>query len=113
MRLLKERKKLQHNHSIDTKLISKRILVTAVFTIICSFFIGCADLNFYRFDHYGSPTIRTPYDTRYQKIREYLKEAKNHIHYKAEKKGTDYWQLPLETEYLGTGDCEDKAIWLF
>lgn len=27
--------------------------------------------------------------------------------------GYDYWQLPEETERLGTGDCEDKAIWLY
>jgi hypothetical protein len=25
----------------------------------------------------------------------------------------DYWQLPQETESRGTGDCEDKAIWLY
>lgn len=27
--------------------------------------------------------------------------------------GYDYWQLPNETQKLGTGDCEDKAIWLY
>src|SRR5712692_1493082 len=25
----------------------------------------------------------------------------------------DFWQLPEETERLGRGDCEDKAIWLY
>ena len=25
----------------------------------------------------------------------------------------DYWQLPEETEHLGRGDCEDKALWLY
>lgn len=25
----------------------------------------------------------------------------------------DHWQLPEETERLGTGDCEDLAIWLY
>ncbi len=26
---------------------------------------------------------------------------------------TDYWQTPQETEARHTGDCEDKALWLF
>ena len=25
----------------------------------------------------------------------------------------DFWQFPEETEHLGRGDCEDKAIWLY
>ena len=113
MRLLNGIKKLQHNHSVEMKRISNKALIASSLIMICSFFTGCADLNFYRFDHYGSPAARTPYDKRYRKVREYLKEAKNHIKYKTEGKGTDYWQLPFETEYLGTGDCEDKAIWLY
>jgi hypothetical protein len=27
--------------------------------------------------------------------------------------GRDYWQTPEETEAKGSGDCEDKAVWLY
>ncbi len=27
--------------------------------------------------------------------------------------GKDYWQTPGETEVKGSGDCEDKAVWLY
>ncbi len=27
--------------------------------------------------------------------------------------GVGNWQLPFETERLGTGDCDDKAVWLY
>ena len=34
------------------------------------------------------------------------------ITYKGEEGGKDYWQSPIETERLGTGDCEDLAFYL-
>jgi len=61
----------------------------------------------------GTPATRTPYDRKYEKVRKYLKEAFTKIRYKPEPPSQDYWQLPEETESLGTGDCEDFAIWLF
>lgn len=27
--------------------------------------------------------------------------------------GKDYWQTPEETEAKGSGDCEDKSVWLY
>lgn len=36
-----------------------------------------------------------------------------HIQYKKEPPGEDYWQSPLESSFLGTGDCEDYAIYKF
>src|SRR3989344_1737407 len=44
-------------------------------------------------------------------IRECFNKAAS-IEYKSEPDGDDYWQTPEETERLGTGDCEDKAIYL-
>ena len=35
------------------------------------------------------------------------------IRYVPDKKGQDYWQTPLETEARWSGDCEDKAVWLY
>jgi len=61
----------------------------------------------------GSPTRKTPYDSRYERVRAYLQEARTRIIYTPEEKNRDYWQLPEESEYLGTGDCEDMAIWLY
>ena len=61
----------------------------------------------------GSPTSRTPYDRRYERVRLYLREVRAKITYTPEQKDRDYWQLPEETESLGTGDCEDLAIWLY
>jgi hypothetical protein len=61
----------------------------------------------------GSPARRTPYDSRYERVRLYLEEARTKIMYTPEEGGRDYWQLPEESEYLGAGDCEDMAIWLY
>ena len=33
--------------------------------------------------------------------------------YQQDTRGEDYWQTPEETEAHWSGDCEDKAIWLF
>ncbi|HTL71219.1 MAG TPA: hypothetical protein VL404_08025 [Candidatus Eisenbacteria bacterium] len=30
-----------------------------------------------------------------------------------EDEGGDHWQTPAQTESLGSGDCEDKAVWMF
>ncbi|HUW32489.1 MAG TPA: hypothetical protein VM223_12830 [Planctomycetota bacterium] len=61
----------------------------------------------------GTPAQRTPYDGKYEKVRKYLREAATRIRYTPEDDNIDYWQLPQETEALGTGDCEDMAIWLY
>ena len=70
-------------------------------------------LEFSSFDHFGFPAMPTPYDKQYREIKNYLMKARYSFTYKAEKEGADYWQLPFETEYLGTGDCEDQSIWLY
>lgn len=61
----------------------------------------------------GAPTQRTPYDSKYERVRLYLTEVRAKITYTPEQQDRDYWQLPVETETLGTGDCEDMAIWLY
>ena len=91
----------------------------------------------------GFRALRTPYDFKYLKIRDYLtsirktnleqwrpsfmiQQSRIHRYLKAARGFTfqeegllncgqdaDYWQLPEETEALGTGDCEDLAIWLY
>lgn len=63
--------------------------------------------------HLGTPTRRTPYDSKYERVRIYLREVRVKIKYTPEEANRDYWQLPEETEALGTGDCEDMAIWLY
>ncbi|NQT20342.1 MAG: hypothetical protein HQ592_11600 [Planctomycetes bacterium] len=61
----------------------------------------------------GAPARGTPYDGKYERVRLYLSEARARISYTPEQGNRDYWQLPEETETLGTGDCEDMAIWLY
>jgi predicted transglutaminase-like cysteine proteinase len=91
----------------------------------------------------GRETSRTPYDTKYRKVETYLSFAREiqsdnstpsycsqlsriqryltmaqHFRFQIEdtcRSGVqeDHWQLPDETERLGTGDCEDLAIWLY
>jgi len=61
----------------------------------------------------GTPALRTPYDSKYERVRLYLREARVKIEYTPEQDHRDYWQLPEESEALGTGDCEDMAIWLY
>ena len=61
------------------------------------------------------PCHNTPYvvyDRQYRKVRMNLETA-SRFQYKADRIGADYWQMPHETEKLGMGDCEDKAIWLY
>ncbi|RLA93735.1 MAG: hypothetical protein DRG25_03975 [Deltaproteobacteria bacterium] len=64
------------------------------------------------YNYQGTPVPFTPYELKYKRIRDYLKRA-HQFKYEAEKKTPDHWQLPEETEKLGKGDCEDKAIWLY
>jgi len=64
------------------------------------------------YDYQGKPAAVTPFEFKYKRIREYLGDAYQ-FRYEHEKKNADYWQLPEETERLGKGDCEDKAIWLY
>ena len=91
----------------------------------------------------GREASRTPYDVKYQKVEIYLASAQqsqpeNAVpsycrqlsrirryltmaqHFRFQIEGMrcsgiqeDHWQLPDETERLGTGDCEDLAIWLY
>lgn len=42
---------------------------------------------------------------------EIMHEVHKRIKYKSEDE--DYWQMPWETDKLGTGDCEDYAIYLY
>ncbi len=94
-------------------------------------------------DFFGSMTERTPYDAKYravetylasipevnpvlsspsfsmqkQRIRRYLQIARNFTFQEEDLLSSgrrmDHWQLPQETEGLGSGDCEDLAIWLY
>jgi len=61
----------------------------------------------------GEAGRRTPYDARYERVRQYMQELREKVRYQPEPEGKDYWQLPEESERLGTGDCEDFAIWLY
>lgn len=42
---------------------------------------------------------------------EIMNEVHKRVKYKSEDE--DYWQMPWETDKLGTGDCEDYAIYLY
>ncbi len=110
----------------------KKILILSIFAILSSPLTGVSDThslvpppasNFSSYDHVGVPIQKTPYDKRYKKIEKtigttykkvekYLEMASK-FKYKAEASGVDNWQLPFETERLGTGDCDDKAVWLY
>ncbi len=92
--------------------VQKKILIMAFVAFLSGSVTGCVTLDPGHYDHIGNSTKATPYDKRYKKVRKYLETA-NRFKYKADGVGADYWQLPLETERLGTGDCEDKAIWLY
>lgn len=91
----------------------------------------------------GRETSRTPYDIKYREVENYLGFAReiqsenctpsyckqlhriqryitmaHHFTFQIEGMShsgiqEDHWQLPDETERLGTGDCEDLAIWLY
>ncbi len=113
MKVLSHKNKQIKNKLVNARTLSLKTIIMAIILPIGTSITGCADFNFTRFNHYGSPSTQTPYDLRYHKIKRYLIEAQYRISYKAEKKGRDYWQLPLETENSGTGDCEDMAIWLY
>jgi hypothetical protein len=103
--------------------VQKKILVLTAFALLSGSVTGCATLSsdYYgntgagssgHYDHRGTEAKTTPYDDRYKKVRKYLKTA-SRFKYKADGDGADYWQLPSETERLGKGDCDDKAIWLY
>ncbi len=92
--------------------VQKKILVLTAFVLLSGSLIGCTTLSPGHYDHIGVSTTKTPYDDRYKKVRKYLKTASK-FKYKADGVGADYWQLPFETERLGRGDCDDKAIWLY
>ncbi|MGR3174054.1 MAG: hypothetical protein ACUZ8N_05590 [Candidatus Scalindua sp.] len=111
----------------------KKILILSAFAVLSSPLTGVCDTltpgsspaSSYvsSYDHVGIPIQTTPYDKRYKKIEKYLetsyKKVKKYLKiasrfkYKDDSRGADNWQLPFETEKLGTGDCDDKAIWLY
>ncbi len=92
--------------------VQKKILVLTAFALLSGSLIGCTTLSPGHYDHIGVSTKKTPYDKRYKKVEKYLETA-SRFEYKADGVGADYWQLPFETERLGKGDCDDKAIWLY
>jgi hypothetical protein len=91
----------------------------------------------------GSPALRTPYDAKYRKVQTFLTSIRSENSefcspsflaqesrirryfsmvqsFRFQEEGLagsgrpeDHWQLPEETESLGSGDCEDLAIWLY
>lgn len=86
----------------------KKILILSALALVTGpLAAGCAT-----YDHVGTSVRATPYDDRYEKVRKYLEMA-GRFEYKADVPGADNWQLPFETEKLGAGDCDDKAIWLY
>lgn len=89
----------------------KRIIAVASFALLL---VGCATgMNTgMKHDYHGRPVLTTPFDSKYTRVKEYLRTAYQ-FKYKGDFKGYDYWQLPEETERRGKGDCEDKAIWLY
>ncbi len=89
----------------------KKILILSSLALITGPLAGgCATLSSY--DHVGTSVRATPYDNKYEKVKKYLEMA-SRFEYKSDARGADFWQLPLETEKLGTGDCDDMAIWLY
>ena len=73
--------------------------------------IGCAvgpDMR----DFEGKVTEETPFDHKYIRVQRQMRKAAKFKN-KRDKKGQDYWQTPEETEERGTGDCEDKALWVY
>lgn len=40
-----------------------------------------------------------------------IRECQQRFTYRGEPQGDDVWQTPRETEALGSGDCEDLAVW--
>ena len=95
------------------------------------------------FNEVGLQASRTPYDSKYHKVETYVDSLRNvsagccspsfstqqsriqrylqiarQFTFQPERvlgsgKQEDLWQLPEETERLGSGDCEDLAIWLY
>jgi len=73
---------------------------------------GCANIVGEKPDYRGKPTNRTPFDSKYERVRKLLGRTSS-FDYHREPRGRDHWQLPEETEKRGGGDCEDMAIWLY
>ena len=77
------------------------------------FTTGCLSTN--SDNNFGKPTLKTPYDEKYEKIQKYLKKAQNFT-YRSDQELfyiKDYWQNPDEIEINQAGDCEDKSLWLY
>ncbi len=107
----------------------KKILILSAFAVLSSPLTGVCDTfaqdtsHTAAYDHVGTPIKATPYDNRYKKVNKHLEASKKKVKkllkiaskfkYKEDRRGADNWQLPFETEKLGTGDCDDKAIWLY
>ncbi|MGR3173084.1 MAG: hypothetical protein ACUZ8N_00605 [Candidatus Scalindua sp.] len=90
----------------------RKALTMTLLALMTGSLASCVAYSPGHYDHTGTSTPVTPYNNKYQKVHEYLETA-SRFEYKADVRGADYWQLPSETERLGTGDCDDKAIWLY
>ncbi len=107
----------------------KKILILSAFAVLSSPLTAIGDTftpdRSYAttYDHMGTPIKATPYDKRYKKVNKHLEASKKKVKkllkiaskfkYKVDRRGADNWQLPFETEKLGAGDCDDKAVWLY
>lgn len=91
--------------------------IIRLFIIIAACGIACAAASCSARTGVGSPAgipaRTTPYDHKFEKVRKYLERVHDNTRYVPERGDQDYWQLPDETETLGSGDCEDMAIWLY
>ncbi len=56
--------------------------------------------------------LTVPVSSRYLDTSDALFEISRSFRYVPDE-GRDYWQTPEETEIKGSGDCEDKAVWLY
>ncbi len=75
----------------------------------------------------GQPILATPYDGRLMEAgalidvipaegsrsSDQLFSQARSFRYKEDGRGNDHWQTPEETEQRWSGDCEDKAVWLY
>lgn len=67
--------------------------------------------DFYkRYDKQAQPLVQISPLTGVDMLHAINKQINERVKYKSEPKGFDYWQTPIETVTLQTGDCEDFAL---